>query len=262
MKSVQRRDELLRMLRQEGYLNVTDAAASLRVDSSTVRRDLARLDELGLVRRSHGGAMPLRDEAEVPYAVKLNRRMPEKSAIGRLVASLVPPGATVILDTGSTTLMVARALAQHRGLTVITCDARIAAELLFQPEIRLIVPGGEVLAGTSALLSQEAIESVRGYNVDVAVLAVDGVDTDTASCLNGAIVPLKRAIIGAARRTILAVDSSKLGVRQLMSVAGVPELDEIVTDDRADEETTGTYPIPVRRAPVATATTPAEGQGL
>lgn len=218
------------------------------VDNSTVRRDLARLDELGLVRRSHGGALPLRDEAEVPYDVKIGRLVSEKKAIGRLVASEIPEGSTIILDAGSTTLMVARALAGHHDITVITPDVRIAAELLFRPDIRLIMPGGESLPRTSTLLGQEAVESMRRYHVDIAVMAVDAVDNEVVSNVNGSVVPLRRAMMGAARHTILAVDNSKFGLRKLVKVAPTEEFDEIVTDDGVDETLAAGFPSPVRRA--------------
>lgn len=243
----ERRDELLRIIRQRGYVNVTQAAAELSVDASTVRRDLARLDELGLVQRSHGGAVPLRDEAEIPYDIKIGRLVEEKRAIGRLVSTLIPEGATVILDAGSTTLLVARALSEHRGITVITPDVRIAAEL-FRPEMRVIVPGGEGLPGTSTLLSQEAVEAMRRYHVDIAVMAVDALDETVASNGNSAVVPLKRAMMGAARRTLLAADHSKFGVRKLVTVARIEEFDEIVTDEGVDPTMVDRLPVPVRCA--------------
>lgn len=250
VKASERRDELLRMARERGYLNVSQAAAELGVDASTVRRDLARLDELGLVQRGHGGALPLRDEAEVPYDIKIGRLVPEKKAIGELIAHGIPEGSTIILDAGSTTLMVARALAGHRDITVITPDVRIAAELLFHPGLRLIVPGGESIAGTSTLLSQEAVETMRHYHVDVAVIAVDAVDDEVASNLNGSVVPLKRAMMGAARRRILAVDRSKFGVRKLVKVGPVEEFDEVITDDGLQETASAAFPVPVVRATV------------
>lgn len=250
MRGTERRDELLHFVRMRGYVSVSDAASALGVDASTVRRDLARLDALGLVQRSHGGALPLRDEAEVPYDVKLGRLMPEKRAIGQLVASLIPDGSSVILDSGSTTLLMAQALAGRRDLTVITADVRIAAEILLRPEIRLIVLGGEALAGTSTLLGQEAVESMRRYHVDVAVIAADAVDDEIASNLNGAVVPLKRAMIGAARRRILAVDNSKFGTRKLVHVAALQEFSDIVTDDGVHDAVASKVPVPLHRAAV------------
>jgi DeoR family transcriptional regulator of aga operon len=238
------------MVRARGYLNVSDAAAAMGVNNSTVRRDLARLDELGLVQRSHGGALPLREEAEVPYDVKIVRLVPEKKAIGMAIASEIPEGSTFILDAGSTTLMVARALAGHHDITVITPDVRVAAELLFRPDVRLIMPGGESLPGTSTLLGQEAVESMRRYHVDIAVIAVDAVDREVVSNLNGSVVPLKRAMMGAARRTILAVDNSKFGLRKLVKVAPTEEFDDIVTDDGVDEALAAGFPVPIRRSVV------------
>lgn len=250
MKGAERRDELLRMVRRRGYLNVSEAAQELDVDNSTVRRDLTRLDQLGMVERRHGGALPMRDEADVPLDVKMGRLVPEKRAIGQLVASTIPDGATVILDSGSTSLMVAQALASRRDFTVITPDIRVAAEFISRPDVRLIVPGGEGVPSTTTVVSQEAVETMRRFHVDVAVLAADAVDVGGASNMNGAVIPLKRAMIGAARRRILVMDSSKFGARKLVNVAPLNQFDEIVTDDGLDEETARAYPLPVRRASV------------
>ncbi|MDD9207755.1 DeoR/GlpR family DNA-binding transcription regulator [Georgenia sp. 10Sc9-8] len=251
MNGAARRDEILRMVRRKGYVSVSEAAQALGVDTSTVRRDLARLDHLGLVERSHGGALPVRDEDDIPFDVKMGRLVPEKQAIGRLAASLVPDGAAMILDSGSTSLMVAQALAGHRDLTVITPDIRVAAELITRPDVRLIVPGGEGVASTTTVVSQEAVESMRRFHVDVAVMGADAVDVDGATNMNGTVIPLKRAMLGAARRAVLVMDSSKFGVRRLVKVAPLDQFDEIVTDDGLAEEIARAYPVPVRRAPVA-----------
>jgi DeoR/GlpR family transcriptional regulator of sugar metabolism len=238
----------LRLVRGNGYLSVKDAATELGVDTSTVRRDFAHLDRLGLIERSHGGALPVRDEAEGPYNIKLGRLVPEKRAIAELTASLIPEGASVILDSGSTTLMVARALADHRGLTVITPDVRVAAELAIRPGIRLIVPGGEGIPGTSTLVSQESVEDFRRFTVDIAVIAADGVDEEAVTNMNGTVVPLKQAMINAADRSILVMDSSKFGLRKLMKVAPVQHLSEVVTDAGLAASVASSYPVPVRRA--------------
>ncbi len=251
MRSSERRDELLRIIRDRGYLNATAASRELGVDSSTIRRDLSRLHQLGLIERSHGGAVGTRDEAEVPYDVKISKLVPEKQAIGILTASLIPDGSTIILDSGSTSLMVARALLGHRDLTVITPDIRVAAELITRPDVRLIVPGGEGVPETTTVVSQEAVESMRRYHVDVAVIASDALDLDGATNMNGAVVPLKRTMLGAARRRILVADNSKFGRRKLVKVAAVEEFSDIVTDDGADDSMLSAYPVPVRRAPIA-----------
>lgn len=247
MSSTARRDELLRTLRDQGYVRVTEAAAEMRVDSSTIRRDLVRLEKLGLVRRSHGAALPPRDDVEVPYSVKMSRAVREKKAIGRRVASMIDDGASVILDSGSTSLMVARALAQHRDLTIITPDIQVAAEVINRPNVRLIVPGGESLSPTTTVISQEAVESVRNYRVDVVVLGADAVDPEGASNHGSAVVPLKRAMLEAARRSILVVDSSKIGSRQLVPVCALHEVDQVVTDAGMAPTDLDEYPVPVER---------------
>lgn len=248
--STQRRDELLSMIRQRGYLSVSDTAVELGVDASTVRRDLARLAELNLVERSHGGALLVRDETELPYDVKIERQVPEKRAIAKLVASLIPDEASVILDSGSTAFMVAQELSSCPGMTVVTPDVRVAAELIFRPHTRVIVPGGESVEGASTLVSQDAVESIRRFHVDFAVIGTDAVDHDGASNMNGFVVPLKRAMIDAARHAMVVADHSKFGVRKLMRIAPLEDFDEIISDTRLDEATADSYPIPVRRAVV------------
>ena len=253
MHTAERRDTLLRTIRTRGYLNVADAAAELGVDTSTVRRDLGRLESAGLIERSHGGAIPVRDEAEVPLGQKIGLRVAEKRAIAHEVARHIPNDSTVLLDAGSSCLLVAQALFAHRGLTVVTPDVSIAAELITRSDVRLILPGGEAVPETSTVLNQEAVEMVRRLHVDVAVMGADAVDARGASNLNSAVVPFKRAMIGSAARTILAVDHSKLNTRRLIAVANLEELALLVTDDGGPEDATADYPIDVVRVAIAPA---------
>jgi DeoR/GlpR family transcriptional regulator of sugar metabolism len=254
LRASDRRDELLRIIRDVGYLSATEAARQLGVDSSTIRRDLMRLDQLGLIQRSHGGAVARRDEADVPYDIKIHKRVPQKQAIGAAVAAMVPPGATVMLDSGSTTLMVARALVDHPDLTVVTPDILVAAELITRPNVRLMVPGGEGVRDTTTVVSQESVEMVRRYHVDFAVMASDAVDETGATNMNGVVVPLKRAMMDGAARCVLVADSSKLGQRRLVRVAALEEFAELITDHGVDEATVRAYPVPVRRVSAGTGT--------
>lgn len=251
MRTAERRDLLLRSIRTRGYLNVAEAAEELSVDTSTIRRDLARLESTGLIERSHGGAIPVRDEAEVPLGRKIGLHVAEKRAIADEVARRIPHGSTVLLDAGSTGLLVAQALSAHRGLTVVTPDVMIAAELITRNDLRLILPGGEAIPETSTVLNQEAVEMVRRLHVDIAVMGADAVDGRGASNLSSAVVPFKRAMIGSATRTILAVDHSKLNCRRLIAVAPLEELTLLVTDDGAPEDATDGYPVDVVRAAIA-----------
>lgn len=247
MRTSDRRDAIVRAVRDRGYLSAAEAAVEFGVNSSTIRRDLTRLDQLGLLQRSHGGAILRRDEADVPYDVKIRKLVPQKQAIGVAAAAQIPDGATVMLDSGSTTLMVAKALAERTDLTVVTADVVIAAELIVHPSIRLIVTGGESLQDTTTVVSQEAVDMVRRYHVDIAIVASDAVDHSGATNMNGVVVPLKRAMMESARRTILVADSSKLGQRRLVRVAPLEAFEELITDDGAAASETVGYPIPVRK---------------
>lgn len=250
LRGTARRDDIVAILRRQGYLSVSELASMLGVDHSTVRRDLMELAREGLINRTHGGALPIRDEAELPYVVKSSQRIAQKEAIAKAAASMTEGRHTVIIDSGSTMLMLAHELRSRDNLTVLTPDIRVAAELIDSSGLRLIVPGGEVLASTSTLTSQEAVEAFTRYRVDVAFIGADAVDTRQVSNFSSAVVPLKRAMIAAAERVVLMADSSKLDSRRLVSVAPLQDFDEMVTDSDATQAQLDAYPIRVIRAPV------------
>lgn len=253
MRAMERRELLLHQVHDRGYLSAADAAAELGVDTSTIRRDLTELERLGLLRRSHGGALPRHDEADVPMGIKVTTLVDQKRAIAQRVADLIPAGASVILDAGSTSLMVAKALDRHTELTVLTPDVWIAAELIVHPHIHLIVPGGQNILHTTTLISQEAIEIVERHHVDIAVICVDAVDVHKATNSNGAIVAMKQAMMRAAARTLLVVDSSKFDQRRLLEVAPTEAFGEIVTDDGVTERVVRDYPVQFHIADTSTA---------
>lgn len=226
----QRREEILHQVQVRGYAGVTDLAKSLSVDTSTVRRDLTALAKLGLLIRSHGGASRSAGGIDPPYHVKQSQQVTQKRAIGQAAARLIRDGSTVVIDSGSTCLEVARALGAHVGLTVITYDLRVATEIAGFGRFRLIVFGGEAQPNGFTILAPRSAEHLGEYHADVAVLGADGVDSGSVWNVASAVAPFKRAMIDVSDFAILAADSSKVGRSGVVKITDTSNLDALVTD--------------------------------
>ncbi|NOP99606.1 DeoR family transcriptional regulator [Mycolicibacterium fortuitum] len=244
-----RQREILRRVNAEGYVEAKALADQLRVDISTVRRDLDALARTGQVRRTHGGARPVSAAVvELPYAIKQAENRAQKRAIGLAAAGYVKDGDTVILDSGSTTYEIAEAIQHRTGVTVIANDLRICKFVATVPRLRLLVTGGELLESVFTLVGEKAVRFFDDYTADVTFLGADAVDARAGiTNTNTAVVPVKRAMIAAAETTVLVADSSKFGHRALAKVAGLDEIDSIVTDDGLSANDADLYPVTVSR---------------
>jgi DeoR/GlpR family transcriptional regulator of sugar metabolism len=169
--------------------------------------------------------------------MKKGARLQAKTAIASAAAAKVADGDTVILDSGSTTYEVAVALRHHSDLTVITNDLRIAEYTAGLHRFRLLVTGGELLSGVYTLAGQRAVEFLGDYTSDWTFLGADAVDADAGiTNTNTLEVPIKRAMLGAARSTVVVADSTKFGHRALARVSGLDEVHAIITDLDLDEQ--------------------------
>ncbi|MEV6338874.1 DeoR/GlpR family DNA-binding transcription regulator [Nocardia vinacea] len=233
-----RRREILNRLTTDGYVEAKELAQGLGVDASTIRRDLDALERDGQIQRTHGGARAVPGvTADLPYAQKVGTHLTEKAAIARVAAARIHDGDTVILDSGSTTYEVAVALRHREELTVITNDLRIAEYVAGLHRFRLLVAGGEVLGSVYTLIGDRTVDFLRDFAADWAILGADAVDARAGiTNTNTLEIPVKRAMVAAARSTIVVADSSKFGRRALARVAGLDEVQSLVTDAGLDDE--------------------------
>lgn len=248
--SKQRREDILSRLHKLGYVSARQLAKDYQVNPSTIRRDLDTMAQLGMIERSHGGATLPAEPAETPYDVKIEKNVTQKRAIARAVAGLVPHGRSLLMDSGSTTLEVARALRGHREMTVITNDLRVAAEIANQGDVRLIVLGGEALPSVYTLASERAVRLISEFHVDYAVMGADAVTVRGITNTNSNEVSMKRAMLRAAEQVLVVADSSKFGESALVRVAGLEDVDLIVTDDGLSEGSAAEYRVEIRRVSV------------
>jgi DeoR/GlpR family transcriptional regulator of sugar metabolism len=244
------RSELLRRIQQRGYETVGELATEFGVTPSTVRRHLEVLQQRGVIERRHGGVEALTTTAEVPYAAKESEHHRQKRAVALGVAHRIGPGQSVLLDSGSTTLEVAKALALHIGLTIVTNDIRVANEVAGHSSSRLIVVGGERLPSVFTLSGPDSIRQIEELRVDVAVLSADAVDAHSVTNASSEEVAMKRAMLQSAEARYLVADSSKFERTLLIKVCDLTEFTLGITDTGLDPIVAAHYPIPMIRVPL------------
>jgi len=226
---------IIHAVRAPGGARVADLVAATGVAPMTVRRDLAELERQGILKRVHGGAtsVPARGE-HLPYAVRLASHARSKASIARACAALVPEGASVIVDDGSTCAAVARELA-GRDLTVLAMSVHVAAALGARAGTRIITPGGRLDPDELSWVGSTAVDAVRSFRADVAVLGVCGWDVAaglTSSTLEDA--EIKRAVLGSAARAIAVTTGDKLGRSATFAVCASTAINVVVAD-RVDD---------------------------
>ncbi|GAA4659625.1 DeoR/GlpR family DNA-binding transcription regulator [Gordonia humi] len=243
MSADDRRQEILRRLQIDGYVEATALSKDLGVDASTIRRDLDALDRSGRAERTHGGARPPAGApTDIPYAVKEGERRREKVAIARTATADVRDGQTVVLDSGSTTYQIALELRHKQGLTIITNDLRIGKYAATLPSARLLVTGGELLGSVYTLVGERAVDFMGDYSADWAFMGADALDPIAGiTNTNTLEIPIKRAMIRSAERAVVVADSSKFGNRALAKVAAIDEVSKIITDRVSEIEDVEAY---------------------
>ncbi len=240
MYAVERRSRILDIVRDQGRLEVATISEDLDVTPETVRRDLTALERRGLLRRVHGGAVPVEHLGLEPALDdRSERHVAEKERIARAALALVPEEGTVLLDAGTTTQRLAELLPLDRELTVVTSSVPVAQGLLARGgRLSLVTLGGTIRPRTGAAVGESVTRALDEIRVDVAFLGTNGFTVaDGLTTPDLAEAAAKRAMVACARRTVVLTDHTKFGHVLLSRFAAVDELDTVVTDDGLDEET-------------------------
>jgi DeoR family transcriptional regulator of aga operon len=233
----ERRRAIVDLARQEGRVTVEDLVVRYAVSAVTVRGDLEALERAGTLKRSHGGAVPPEpSQQDVPLTIKESRRLAEKRRIGAAAARMIADGETIILDSGSTTVEIARCIRQRKwaSLTVITNALNIALELSGLPTVRVMMLGGMLRQTSYSLTGPDAELALSRLSADRLFLGVDGLDTSI-----GVTTPdqqeasLNTMMVKASREVVAVLDASKLGQRSLAVIAPIADLDVVITDTAA-----------------------------
>jgi DeoR/GlpR family transcriptional regulator of sugar metabolism len=235
-----RQRSVLRRLSTSGMATTDELAALCEVSIATMRRDLIDLEAQGLLRRVHGGAvlerMPEADSAQ-GFAEVAASHADEKQAVAARAALLVSDGDCVLLDIGTTTMLLAREL-RGRPVTVMTSSLAVLDVLRDDPEVELVLLGGMVRRAYHSLVGSLTEDALRQVRATTCFLGASGVDADGAVLDTTMIeVPVKRALLAAATRSVLLVDRHKFPGAGTLRVCGPERLDVLVTAEGADPAT-------------------------
>ncbi len=237
----ERRRLIVELVEQQGRATVEELAQKFGTSTVTIRADLDALARSSAIARSHGGALPAAPTTnDTPLNIKETRWHAQKLRIGQAAAKMIQDGETIILDSGSTTVEIARQIRQLKfeSLTVITNALNIAMELSGLPQIRVMMLGGLLRQTSYSLVGPDAEQALAKLSADRLFLGVDGLDPEvgvtTPDPLEAA---LNALMIRVSRQTIAVLDASKLGQRSLSVITPMKNLDIVISDSSAPAET-------------------------
>ncbi|GLQ36301.1 DeoR family transcriptional regulator [Amylibacter marinus] len=232
-----RQKRIINLLKLQGSVEVDSLSQELQVTTQTIRRDLAELCDQGLATRTHGGARRLAASVSMGYEERRLKNAAGKQQIAQAAAQLIPNGASVILNIGTTTEQVATALTLHEDLTVISNNINIIHILRRARMASLVLIGGTVRTSDGAIVGEEAVRHISDYKTDFAVIGASSIDVDGSILdFDPREVAVARAILENARTRILVIDSAKFDVNAPIRIAKLDNIDFIVTDAPPPQE--------------------------
>ncbi|GAA1835000.1 DeoR/GlpR family DNA-binding transcription regulator [Microlunatus capsulatus] len=235
----ERLSALLELLVTEGKIDVEASADHFAVSAATIRRDLDYLADQQLLSRTHGGAVPNTTSYDLPLRYKTINHGEAKARIAQCAVEMLWPGCTVSLNGGTTTVEVARAIpgqeSLQTGITVVTNAINIATELIVRPFIKIMVCGGVARPQSYELVGAMATETLSQLTPDICFLGATGLDPVAGiTTYDEAEAAINRVMAQQAKRTVVVIDSSKLGFVGFSRICHVHEVSAVITDSAAD----------------------------
>lgn len=238
MFAEERHELILREARASGRVDVNSLAAMLDVTPETIRRDLTALERAALIRRVHGGAIPLeRLATELSVSDRSDAMTAEKERIAKAALAELPDAGSIILDAGTTTRVFASLIPDDRELLVVVNSPAIAIELSDRPNLQVLMLGGRLRQRTLAVVDDWATGLLDNVRVDVAFMATNGITRERGlTTPDPAEAHVKQSMVEAARRVVLLADHTKVGADYFASFAPIDRVDSFITDAGADGE--------------------------
>ncbi|TFF19082.1 DeoR/GlpR transcriptional regulator [Jiella endophytica] len=232
----ERQLQILESAKRSGRVMVDELSARFEVSVQTIRKDLNELCDARLLTRVHGGAILSSGVENVGYDARRVIAAEEKAAIGRAAADLIPNQASLFINIGTTTEAVAHQLLRHSGLMVITNNINVAIAMRPYPEVEVVIAGGVVRRSDGGIVGEAAVDFIRQFKVDFAVIGASAIDLDGSLLdFDYREVRVAQAIIGNARHVILAADSSKFERSAPVRIGHLDQVQTFVTDTAPPE---------------------------
>lgn len=233
MLVAERYEFIVQLVNERGSIRVTELSELCQVTEETIRRDLDRLEQAGRLRRSHGGAVSVKDQQpETPYSEREIAHADEKRRIAQEAIQLIRPKERILLDASSTAWYMAAQMPDI-PLTVLTNSIKVAVELSGKEKIEVISTGGILASRSLSYVGPLAERSLEAYHVDKAFLSCKGVHMERGiSESNELQARIKQQMVGMADEVILLADSSKFGIQAFTYVAALNDIDVMITDNQ------------------------------
>jgi DeoR family galactitol utilization operon repressor len=237
MNSFERRNKIVDLVNAQGSVLVIDLSNTFGISEVTIRADLRLLEEKGLVTRFHGGAakpgthMTDSDSQEVTLEDRYKLASDPKKRIAQAAAAMIEEGMTIILDSGSTTMLIAEALAKKANITVITNNLPAAFALSENKDITLVVCGGTVRHKTHSMHGTIAERSLQGISADLMFVGADGIDTTNGITTFNEGYSISSVMAAAAHKVVAVLDASKFNRRGFNQVLPMEQIDVVITDE-------------------------------
>lgn len=234
--TAERRNKLAQMLVFEGSVRVGELAAMFDVSTETIRKDLIYLENQGVARKSHGGAIAASELMERPLSEKFMENLELKCKVAKAALEMIDDNSIILLDSGSTTFQIAKLLAVKKGITVFTNSAHLPP-LISGSDNTVFSLGGEMRGISMALVGLWTMNALNSLRVDLAILGSDGFSHRRGPCtLSYAEAEVKKAMMEHSKRTIVVSDSSKFGKSATMEYCAWGDIACLITDDGAPED--------------------------
>lgn len=236
MISAERRGKLAQILISEGSIKITEFADIFHVSTETIRKDIEYLEQKGIAQKSHGGAIAKNQTLERPLTARMLKNADAKSKIAQAAMEFIQPNAVIILDSGSTTLNIAKILTLRDDITVVTNSISIM-QLLSYTDINLYSLGGKTRPNSDALAGPWTKEALNSIKADLVFLGTNGFHQRTGPCSSSFFeADIKKAMIQNSRKAILVSDSSKFYSDAIFQYCNWSDIDCLVTDSQAPKE--------------------------
>jgi len=233
-----RRESIRELLKERGNITVSELAEVFNTSEVTIRNDLTEMEQAGLLRRVHGGAVSTKKSY---YEMSLNDRMDinkeEKIRIAKACAGLIKDGDTLMIDSGTTTRYLARELSDRGNLTVVTNALLIAQEFVYNRSVNVILLGGNFDPQSQYAYGNDAITQLQNYRADKTIIATDGIGVDHGlTTYHHHELEVSRLMIQRSNKVIVVADHSKIGKEGFSNITGISSIDILITDKYASNK--------------------------